>query len=178
MATVWEFPMPVTSCLHNRKRLGFALAAYLALWAVVAGGSIYGIVLAGYSAWIGVAFAFVLFAFLNGSLAYGARARRSRLEGKEPPPYLRYLFFPQGFPKYGDEAPRSAHILAAIAAALTGLFFVFCGVALALDAEWSRISHPVVAAGFCVILAGIGALFLYLAWRLVAFGKRSPTTVA
>ena len=149
------------------KRLGFALAAYLALWAAVAGGIIYGIVLAGYSAWLAVAFAFLLFVFLNGSLAYRARVRQFRLEGKEPPPYFRYLFFPQGFPGYKDEAPGSAHFLVGIAAALAGVFFVFCGVALAVDAEWSRISHPIAAAGFCVILAGMGAAFLYLAWRLV-----------
>jgi hypothetical protein len=149
------------------QRLGFAVAAYLALWTAVAGSIIYGIVLAGYSAWVAVAFAFVLFVFVNGSLAYIARVRQFRLEGKEPPAYFQYLFFPQGFPRYKDEAPRSTHFLVGIAAALTGLFFVFCGVALAFDAEWSRISYPIAAAGFCVILAGMGAAFLYLAWRLV-----------
>jgi len=154
------------------RRLGSALAAYLALWAAVAGGIIYAIVLAGYSAWLAVAFAFLLFVFVNGSLAYTARVRQFRLEGKEPPPYFRYLFFPQGFPRYKDEAPRLTHFLVGIAAALTGLIFVFFGVALAFDAEWSRISHPIAAAGFCVILAGMGALFLYLGWRLVISGRR------
>jgi hypothetical protein len=149
------------------KRLRIALAAYLALWAAVAGGIVYGIVLAGYSAWVAVAFAFVLFVFVNGSLAYIARVRQFRLQGKAPPPYFQYLFFPRGIPGYKDEAPGSTHFLVGIAAALTGVFFVFCGVALALDAEWSRISYPIAAASFCVILAGMGAAFLYLAWRLV-----------
>jgi hypothetical protein len=124
------------------KRLGFALAAYLAVWATVAGGVIYGIVRAGYSGWVGVTAAFLLFGFVNGSLAYRGRARQLRLEGKEPPPYLRYLFFPQGSPKFKEEAPRFDHLLVGIAAALTGLFFVFCGAALAFDAKWSRISQP------------------------------------
>ena len=93
-------------------------------------------------------------------------------KGKEPPPYFQYLFFPQGFPRYKDEAPRSTHFLVGIAAALTGLILVFFGVALAFDADWSRIAHPIAAASFCVILAGMGALFLYLGWRLVISGRR------
>src|SRR5436853_236903 len=86
------------------KRLGLALAAYLALWAAVAGGIIYGIVRAGYSTWIAVAGAFLLFVFVNGSLAYRARVRQLRIEGKEVPRYLQYLFFPQGLPKFKQEA--------------------------------------------------------------------------
>ena len=148
------------------KRLGFAIAAYVAVWATVAGGIIYGTVRAGYSTWVGVASAFLLFLFVNGSLAYTARARQFRLEGKEPPPYFQFLFFPQGFPTLKAEAPKVGHFVVGIAAALTGLFFVFCGVALAFDAEWSRISQPILAASLCVILAGMGALFLYFAWRL------------
>ncbi|SRR6266511_1480932 len=159
-------------------RLRLALAAYLALWAAIAGGIIYGIVRAGYSAWLAVAFQFLLFVFVNGSLAYRARIRQLRLEGKEPPRYLQYLFFPQGLPKFKQEAPRSTHLLVGIAAALTGVFFVFCGVALAFDAEWSRISQPLLAAAICIVLAGIGAAFLYLSWRALSFGRKSPANVA
>jgi hypothetical protein len=160
------------------KRLSVALAAYLALWAAIAGGIIYGIVRVGYPEWLAVVCAFLLFAFVNGSLAYGARVRQLRLEGKEPPPYLRSLFFPQGFPKFTEQAPRADHFFVGIAAAVTGLFFVFCGVALAFDAEWSRISQPIMVASICAVLAGLGAGFLYLAWRLFAFSRRPPTHVA
>jgi len=69
-------------------------------------------------------------------------------------------------------------LLVGIAAALTGMFFLFCGIALAFDGEWSRISNPLLAASICIILVGLGALFVYLAWRLVAFGTRRPTNVA
>jgi hypothetical protein len=162
------------------KRLGLALAAYIALWGAVAAGIIYGIVLAGHSAWVGVGSAFLLFLFVNGSLAYRARVRQFRLEGKEPPSYFRFLVFPEGFPRFKQDAPKFDHFLVGIGAALTGVFFGFCGVALAFGAEWSRIPQPMLVATLCVVLAGVGALFLYLAWRLVAFGlrKRSPTNVA
>jgi hypothetical protein len=155
------------------RRLAFALAAYLTLWAAVAGGIIYGILQAGYPGWIAVVSAFLLFAFVNGSLAYLARVRRLKLEGKEPPPYLRFLFFPEGFPKFKEHAPRADHVFVGIAAAITGLFFMFCGVALAFGAEWSRISQPIMLACICVVLAGLGALFLYFAWRCFTFSGAS-----
>jgi hypothetical protein len=160
------------------KRLGLALAAYLALWAVVAGGIVYGTVLAGCSAWVGVGSAFVLFLIVNGSLAHGARVRQFRSEGKVPPSYFKFLF-PQGFPRFKEEAPRFDHFLVGVAAALTGLFLVFCGVGLALAGDWSRVSQPILMASVCAILAALGALFLYLAWRLFAFSlRRRPTNVA
>ena len=162
------------------KRLGFALAAYLALWAAVTAGLIYGIVLAGYSAWIGVASGFVLFLCVNGSLAHRARVRQFRLEGKEPPSYLQFLFLRRGFPKFKEEAPRFDHFLVGMAAALTGLFFVFLGLGLAFGSDWSRVSQPILLGSVSVILAAIGAVFLYLAWRMVAFSFRPkpPTNVA
>jgi hypothetical protein len=163
------------------KRLCVALAAYVALWMAVAGAVIYSVVRAGYSAWIAVACAYLLFLFVNGSLAYRARARQFRIEGEEPPPYFQYLFFPDGVPKLRDfkeEAPKSTHLLVGIAVALTGVFFLLCGVALAFDADWSRISQPLLAAAICIVLGSIGAAFLYLAWRLLSFGRRLPPNVA
>jgi hypothetical protein len=160
------------------RRLALGLAAYLVLWAAIAGGIIYGIVRAGYPGWVAVVSAFLLFAFVNGSLAYRGRVGQLRLEGKEPPPYLRFLFFPQGFPKLKEQAPRAEHFFVGLAAAMAGLFFVFCGVALAFSAQWSRISQPIMAAGICAILAGIGTLFLYFAWRCFRFRGTPPTNVA
>ncbi len=157
-----------------RTRLPLALAAYLALWAAIAGGIIYGTVRAGYPVWTAVASAFLLFVFVNGSLAYRARVRQLSLEGKAPPRYFQYVFFPQGLPKLKQEAPRSTHLLVGIAAALTGVFFVFCGVALAFDAEWSRISQPLLAVAICIVLASIGTAFLYLSWRLLFFVRSPP----
>jgi hypothetical protein len=160
------------------RRLAFATAAYLGFWTVVAGGIIYGVVQTGYSSWVGVVSAFLLFVFVNGSLAYRARVRQLTLEGKGPPSYLRYLLFPQGYPKFKEPAPRFEHFLVGTAALLIGLFLLFCGVALAFDAEWSRISQPILVASICAIIAGIGALFLYFAWRCFGFKRKQSTNVA
>jgi hypothetical protein len=158
--------------------LVLATAAYLAFWAAVAGGIIYGIVQAGYATWVGVVFAFLLFAVANGSLAYRARVRQLNLEGKELPSYFHYLIFPQGSPKFKEAAPRFDHFLAGMVAALVGLFLLFCGVALAFDAEWSHVSQPILVASVCVIIAGIGASLLYFAWRCFGFTRKQPTNVA
>lgn len=152
----------------NRR---IALALYLAIWAAIVIGVIWYMTQVGYSLWAAVVAAYLLFAFLNGSLAYRSLARRLRLEGKRPPPYLRYLFFPEGIPKFKKEAPRSTHVFVGIAALITGAFFVFCGVALTFDAEWSRIAHPLVAVGICLGVTSIGGAFLYLALRLFRFAR-------
>jgi hypothetical protein len=155
-----------------------ALAAYLALWAAVAAGIIYWVVGIGYSVWAAIASAFLLFIFVNGSLAYRSRARQLRLEGKEPPPYLQYLLFPKGPPKFKKEALQSTHILlGVVATAVSGGLLVLCGVGLAFDAKWSRISQPLLAAAICIFLVGIGALFLYLSWRLFSSGRKPPENV-
>jgi hypothetical protein len=160
------------------RRLAFALAAYLAIWTSLAACIVYGTVQAGYPAWVAVVSTFLLFVFVNGSLAYTARARQLRLEGKEPPPYVTFLFFPQGFPKFKEQAPKFDHVLVGIAAAVTGLFFLFCGAGLAFGADWPRISQPILLASICLVLGGIGAVFLYLALRAFAFTRTPPTNVA
>jgi hypothetical protein len=152
-------------------------AAYVTLWAIVTIGIVYFAVRAGYPLWAGVICAYFLFVFLNGTLAYKARARQLKLQGKDPPRYLRYLFLPSGLPKLKDEAPRSTHIVVGLVAAIAGVFFVFCGAALALDAEWSRIPNPILVAAICLVPASIGGVFLYLAWRILISARRS-TNVA
>ena len=152
------------------KRL--ALALYFTLAAVIAGAVIWGVVSAGYPVWIAVILAFELFVLLNRSLAYWFHVRRLRPEGKEPPSYLRYLFHANRIPRFTEAAPRSTHALVGIATALTAAFFLYCGAALAFDAQWSLIPHPIIAVAICLGLAGIGAAFLYLTFRLFAFSRR------
>ncbi len=155
----------------------FALTLYLALWAALAAGVIFGMSRAGIPIWAAIVCAHLLFIFVNGSLSYRSRTGRLKLEGKKASSYLQYLFFPNGIPKFNTEATKSECLFVGVAAALTGVFFVFCGVALTVDAEWSRIPDPFIAAAISLVLAGIGAAFLYLAWRLFAF-KRLPKDAA
>ena len=145
-----------------------ALTLYLGLWTGLSIGVIFGMTRFGYPLWAAAICAYLLFMFLNGALAYLHRSRQLKREGEEAPAYLRYLCIPRGFPKYTQEAPASTHALVGLAAAVAGLFFAFCGVALALDANWSQLQHPFIVIAICSTLAGIGAAFLYLAWRLFA----------
>jgi len=151
------------------KRL--TLIVFLALWVALSAGIIFAINRAGYSLWIAIPSAYFIFVFVNMSLAYKFRVHQLRLEGKEAPPYLQYLFFGMSKPK--GAAPRSTHIIVGITTALAGVFFLYCGVALTFDAEWSRITQPAIAATICLVLSGIGVAFLYLTWQIIAF-KEPP----
>lgn len=154
-----------------------ALALYLMVWAVVSEGVIFGMTQAGYPLWAALVFACLFFLLLNGSIAYRHRARQLNLEGKEAPPFLQYILLPKGSPKVEAEVLRYTHLLVGVLASLLGVFLVFCGVALAFDAKWSRIPDPLIAATLCLIPAGIGAALLYLAWRLFSF-RRLPKDAA
>ena len=149
-----------------------AITSYLLLWLAIAVAVTWGMVGTGCPLWVALVSVYFLFVFANGSLAYSVRARRLRAEGKSPPPFLQYLWNPTGVSMTKEKAPKSAHVLASIAAALTGAFFSYCGIALAYDAEWSRITHPVIAATICLALIGMGVALFYLAWRLIAATNR------
>lgn len=127
--------------------------------------------------WLALLVVYLAFFFLNGALAYLHRSRLLRLEGREPPTYWRYLFS-GAVPNFKDEAPKPLQVVVGIAAAIGGVFFVACCVALAHDAEFSRIPHPIFVAVFCFVLAGLGATLLYVGWRLIAPKKVSPKDAA
>jgi hypothetical protein len=150
----------------------FALTLYLAVWAGISAGVIFGITRAGYPLWAAVSIAYLLFMILNGSLAYIFFARRRRLEGNEVPSYLRYIFLGSGTRKYKEGADRFTHLLVGVAAALLGAFLVFCGGALAMRVDWARMPHPFIGTAMCLVLAGIGVAFLYVAWRCFASALR------
>ena len=160
------------------KRLRLALTAYLSLWAAIAAGVIYGIVRAGYSIWLAVTAAFLMFFIVNGSLSYGFQVRKLRAEGKPAPRYFQYLLFPKGRPKFKDEAPGSTHVLVGIAAMLLGGFILFCGIALVWDGQWSRISEPYVVAASCAVVIGVGASLLYSGWKILISARRLPDDAA
>ena len=154
-----------------------ALTMYIALWAVAVGGIIYWMRSSGYSLLVAVTCAYFLSVFVNNSITYIGHVRRFRSEGKKPIRYFRYLLFPGDISKLKEEAPRSIHLLVGIVALVAGLLFVFCGIALAFDAEWSRITNPFMAVALCFIPGGIGVVLLYTAWRLFAFRGRSQSNV-
>ena len=160
------------------RRIRLASAVYLVVWVMVGCYFVYRVVQAGYSAIPAVAGAVLLFACVNGSLSYLANSQRSRSHGEKPPPYLQHVFLPGGVPSLDQAAPRFTHLLVGVPAALTGSFLVFCGIALAFNAEWSRISQPILAATLCLSLAAGGLVLLWLAWKLIAFARKAVAGVA
>ena len=169
-------PAPLIGALGDMKKQ-VALAAYWILWAALTAIVIHVAGRFGISLWEAGALAFLSFIFVNGTAAYSIHAKRLRSEGREPPPYLEYVFFPKGAPRSTEEAPRSQKLFVAALAGVMGAFLVYCGVALALDGEFSRIPHPIAAGLLCFVISGIGAMLLYLTWRLLASSKQ-PRHVA
>lgn len=155
------------------------ITIYSAAWIAITVGLVYGFVLVGYPWWFGLIAAYLLLFFGAGSLAYMIRARIERHAGRTPPPYLKYVFFPAGVPKFKDvEAPRLTQVFAGILAALLGMFLVGCCIALAVDAYSPRMSAPLAAVIILLVLMGIGISLLYVGWRLIVPEKRPPSDAA
>ena len=155
----------------NKRAL---LISYLATWVLIAGCVIFAAAHAGLMVWPVVVALLLAFFLVNNALAYTSVSRRYRAGGARPPSYLGLLFRGVRFTKLHEAAPPATHVLVSAIAAVFGGFLIFCGVALAVDAAWPRITHPLVAASICVAPVVIGALCLWVAWRV--FARRSHTS--
>ena|SRR5690348_8196833 len=158
----------------NKRAL---LISYLITWTLIAGCAILAAAHAGLSVWpVAVVLLFAFF-LVNNALAYASVSRRCRADGAQPPSYLSFLFRGVRSTKLNEAAPPATHVLVSAIAAVFGGFLIFCGVALAVDATWSRITHPLVVASICVAPVVIGALCLWVAWRVFA-RRRHASNVA
>ena len=78
------------------KRVKIFATLYGATWLALAVWIVYGFVRLGLPWWSSVITISFLLLSINGSLAYVARSRKDRAEGKEPPNYWRYIFLQNG----------------------------------------------------------------------------------
>ena len=142
-----------------------AVGLYIAAWAGLSASVFFGLVRAGVPIWGSFVLAYLLFFILNGSIAYWYRARQVRLEGKHPPSYFMYLFFPAGFP-ISVRVPRLIRVVLGVVVSLGGASFVFIGIALAANLGSRNVPHPIGAVAILLILALLGTGFLYVGVRL------------
>jgi hypothetical protein len=142
--------------------------AYLALWLAIAGAVVYFAMAQGYSLWLAAALIYVLFVLVNGTLAYRFRARELRQEGRVPPPFLTYLFFPKPF-KLGDHVavPRPLRLLMGIVVFVGGLFFVVTGVLILVNLNLATSAHPAGVVTMLVVFAVLGLAISYVGWRVL-----------
>ncbi|HWI83652.1 hypothetical protein [Ramlibacter sp.] len=142
------------------------LVAYVGVWVVIAAAAIYFAVSHGFSWWHAAVPSYLLFLFLNGSLAYVFTKRRLESEGRQAPPYLSYLFLPKGKPQR-ISVPRPIRALFGIVIFLGGLLFVAFGALLVSGPNLSSAPHPIEAAALLLLLVAMGVLFMYVGGRLV-----------
>ena len=142
------------------------IGLYVAAWATVLISVVFALNFAGVSLWLSLVLAYLLFVILNGSIAYRYRAHKLRLEGKQPPSYFTYLFFPSRF-QSTVRVPRLIRVVLGIIVSLGGVLFLLMDVVLSLHLELSKVPHPIGTIILLLILALLGAGFLYVGVRLL-----------
>ena len=151
-----------------RSTLAAAVAIYFGAWSAAAVLAVWLAPAAGYPLWLGLVAVFVLFWLVNGSLAYRYRARQLRQEGREPPPFLTYLFFPKPF-SFRDAIPvaRPVRIILAAVVSIGGLFLLATSAIILFAHDMSKAPHPVAGLIAVILLAGVGVGSLYMGVRLL-----------
>lgn len=140
------------------------LAAYLGLWATIAALVVYFGRVIGLQWWLAALVAYLLFFVVNGSMAYVSVKRRLEAEGIRPPSYLAYLFFPMRL-QQSVAVPRVLRIFIGIVIFLGGAAFIAVSIILGLD--FTARVRPVGAAGVVIVMAVLGATFVYVGIRLM-----------
>ena len=151
------------------------VAIFFGVWIAIAAVVIYFASVLGYSSWSGVAAALVLFFLANGSLAYLYRARQLRQQGKEPPPFLVYLFFPKPLNfREPVRLSRPFRVLLGIVVVIGGVFLVLAGTVILFTQDVSKFPHPVGGVIALVVLASVGVGSVYVGMRLMVMKDDEP----
>jgi hypothetical protein len=117
--------------------------------------------------------AYLLFIFVNGSLAYRFRAQQLRREGKQPPSYLWYLFFPKGL-RHTVVVPRLLRVLLGIVISVGGVLFVIGGTLMLKELEFSFILHSIRALAAVGVFFVLGLAFAFVGFRLMIVENDEP----
>jgi hypothetical protein len=151
----------------GRLQVFAAYMAYIGFWLVVASAAIYFGGVLGLPWWKMFLVAYVVFFVVNGSLAYVNMRRRLESEGKAPPSYLFYLFFPKGVPF--SDVPLF-RIPLGVVIFLGGLSSLALSVALVLNPPERTLS---VMASIALALVA-GGMLMYMGVRLVVARSDEP----
>ena len=104
-----------------------ATGVYLSLWAAALAAVVLLATSAGLSVYLALVIACCLFALANGTLAYIARSRQLKQEGKNPPNYLLYLVAPRPLSS-PVSVPRPVLVLLAVVLLAGGAVCFLAGI--------------------------------------------------
>jgi hypothetical protein len=96
-----------------------------------------------------------------------------RSEGKEPPPFLVYLFFPKGM-SARVPFPRPLRVIVGFVISLGGAALLVLGATIFAAVEFAKLSHPIAAAVVLVLFAALGVPILYVGFRLMVAKDDEP----
>jgi hypothetical protein len=143
---------------------------YLGLWAAIAAIAVYFGRAIGVQWWQALVATFLLFFVVNGTMAYRSMKRRLEAEGRQPPPYLTYLFFPRGRQRTSPfqqsiAVPRILLVVVGVPIFLAGVILGVFAVSYGLTGVQAQ------SLGFVMAMAAIwgtlGVLFVYVGFRLM-----------
>jgi hypothetical protein len=172
---MWRGKTRTLGSMSAKGVRGIAVAIFCGVWIAIAAVVIYFVSALGYSFWSGVAAACALFFLLNGSVAYRYRARQLRQEGKEPPPFLAYLFFPKPLNfREPVRLSRPFRVLLGIVVLVGGVFLVLASTVILFTQDVSKFPHPVGGVIGLVVLASVGVGSVYVGMRLMVITDDEP----
>jgi hypothetical protein len=106
-------------------------------------------------------------------VAYRLRSRQLRRQGEQPPPFLKYLFFPKPLTTK-VAVPRATRIVLGVLFLIGGaLFFMMAGV-FANEANYSAIAHAARAVVVLLTLLVFGVAIGYVGFRLIVVKNDEP----
>jgi hypothetical protein len=118
----------------------------------------------GVSIWVSAVATFVVFFFVNGTLAYVLRARQLKREGKAPPAYTSFMFQTQSI-NQPMQVPSLVRVALGLVVILGAGLFVFAGGVLVFAAKHSGY---VIGGGILLLL---GATFAYVGYRVIRMNR-------
>ena len=110
---------------------------------------------------------------LNAVFAYRYRSRQLRSQGQEPPPFLKYLFFPRPL---ADRVPmpKPVRVILGVVIFVGGALFLATGGFILVQLDFSKLSHPVGAVFMLLLLSALGLVIAYVGVRLVVMKNDEP----
>jgi len=125
------------------------------------------------STWLIVIGIALVFFIVNAAFAYRYRSRQLRAQGREPPPFLVYLFFPRPFASRVP-MPKPLRVTLGVLIVAGGAAFILGGTLL-LSTPAEEQAYPLGVVVPVVLLLALGAFFGYVGYRLIVM--RSAETL-
>ena len=145
-------------------KIKLLVALYLGIWIGLGAVVAYFGEKNGVAAWVSAVVTFVVFFFVNGTLAYIFKTRQLKREGKIPPAYASFMFQTQNI-NQPMQVPSLVRVALGLVVIVGAGLFMFAGGVLVVAAKQSGY---LVGGGILLLL---GTAFAYVGYRVVRMSR-------